>query len=64
MSEQPKQVADLPKKEILLLLEKAHGDMKAFVNQCNREGIGMQTVTDHRKRVDKFLIELNKLGWD
>lgn len=37
------------------LLVQAITDCKAYINQCDREGIGMQTVTDHRKRVEKFL---------
>lgn len=44
------------------LVSQAHQDSKSFVNQCDREGIGMATVTDHRKRVEKFLARLAKLG--
>lgn len=37
------------------LLTQAVLDAKAFIQQVDREGLGMATVTDHRKRVEKFL---------
>jgi hypothetical protein len=44
------------------LLNQAIADSKAFINQCDRDGIGMQTVTDHRKRVEKFFNRLKAIG--
>lgn len=35
---------------------------KAFIDQCDREGLGMQTVTDHRKRIDKFFEAVSRAG--
>jgi hypothetical protein len=40
----------------------AGADSKAFITQCDREGVGMQTVIDHRGRVEKFLAKLVKIG--
>ena len=37
-------------------------DTQAFIRQCDREGVGMQTVCDHRVRVEKFFNILQKLG--
>ena len=37
-------------------------DTQAFISQCDREGVGMQTVCDHRVRVEKFFNTLKKLG--
>lgn len=37
------------------LVQHAFEINKDFINQCDRDGIGMQTVTDHRKRVEKWL---------
>lgn len=42
-------------------LHMAFEDCKAFINQCDRDGIGMQTVTDHRKRTEKFLKTLSSI---
>ena len=44
------------------LLHQATAAMRAFIHQVDREGLGMQTVTDHRVRVDKFLETLKQLG--
>jgi len=38
----------------------AIADSEAFINQCDREGLGMKTITDHRKRIEKFLKEYRK----
>lgn len=40
----------------------AIADNRAFINQCDREGLGMQTVTDHRKRIEKLFKECEKEG--
>lgn len=52
----------LTRKELLDLVKQAEADGRAFINQVDREGLGMKTVTDHRKRVERFLAELAKLG--
>jgi hypothetical protein len=44
------------------LLDEAIRDAKAFIHQLDRHGVGMQTVIDHRTRVDKFFSKLKKLG--
>ena len=42
------------KGHLLQMVKQAKSDMDAFINQCDREGLGMATVTDHRKRIEKF----------
>ena len=44
------------------LLNEAIRDNAAFIHQLDRQGLGMQTVCDHRVRVDKFTEKLKKLG--
>lgn len=48
--------------KVLALLEQASQDAKAFIHQCDTEGVGMKTVTDHRKRLEKFKAALLKEG--
>lgn len=43
------------------LVKQATLDSKAFIQQVDTEGLGMATVTDHRKRVDKFLAIVSKI---
>lgn len=46
--------------QLCRLLGLAQGDMNAFISQVDKEGLGMKTVTDHRKRVEKWLAQLGK----
>ena len=48
--------------EVVEALGIAIADAKAFINQVDREGVGMKSVTDHRKRVEKFFKHLEKIG--
>ena len=49
-------------KTALSLLNQAIADCKDFINQVDREGLGMKTITDHRKRVEKFLKSVEQIG--
>ena len=42
------------------LLELAVKQCYEFINQVDREGLGMKTITDHRKRVELFLKQVAK----
>jgi len=44
------------------IVKQAVEDAKAFIWQIDHEGVGMQTVCDHRVRVDKFLKRLKSMG--
>lgn len=43
-------------------VKQAKEDSLAFINQCDREGLGMQTITDHRKRIEKFLKQIGEVN--